>query len=227
MQRAPCGQRAVSPFRGEPIAAVALASALAVLAPASASPRPAAAPDAWTICMTDGAAAERRVAQCTRALKQTDLSRFHRFLLTSARGDAELDLGRDRAAVADYDRAVRLDPRESDTYASRGEAKEALHRPQAAERDYDAAIHAYLAQPNNADNGTADVLADDYAMRGRVRLASGHPQQALRDFRRALALYPVGATPQLREQVREATRASRRANPRSTTSPNRRRHGLA
>ena len=195
--------------------ACALAVALSLAAPPTA---PTAAPDAWTVCMTGGAAPRSRIADCTRVLGRTDLSRFHRSLLTSARGDAYLDLGRDREAVADYDRAVRLDPRESDTYASRGEAKEDLHLLAAAERDYGEAIRVYLAQPNNAHNGTADVLADAYALRGRVRLAAGRPRQALADFRRALRIYPAGATTELRELVRQASHAARPRHATPTTA---------
>jgi tetratricopeptide (TPR) repeat protein len=172
---------------------------------------PASAANDWTSCMTAANSAASIVAHCTVVLRRHDLSPFHRFLLTSARGDALFRLRRSAEAIRDYTQAIALDPVEDETYASRGVAEEDLGQLAQAERDYTEAIWRYRSQPGNRTNSTSDILADDYALRGRTRLRRGQVGAALQDLRQSLRIDPAGSTPALRALIRQAEARRRRS----------------
>ena len=66
----------------------------------------------------------------------------------SNRGDAEQAKGDLDAAIVDYNRAIELDPKNSDTYNNRGAAKDAKGDLDGAIADYNRAIELKKAQPN-------------------------------------------------------------------------------
>ena len=117
---------------------------------------------------------------CTRAIKSGDLSaegaavaHYNRGAILSRRRN-----GIDRA-LADFDEAVRLDPKPS-TLVARGALR-------ASKRNYDDAV---------ADFGEAirmdDSLAEAHLQRGLAWARKGESERAIEDATRALKLDPVG-----------------------------------
>ena len=90
------------------------------------------------------------------------------------RGIANFQSGRYRAAVADYDRALRLDPDAARIYGNRGLAKRILGRYREAIADYDQAVRL---QPESAFV---------YFNRGLAKADMGLPREALADLKTAL-----------------------------------------
>ncbi|MER6089367.1 tetratricopeptide repeat protein [Streptomyces bluensis] len=94
------------------------------------------------------------------------------------RGDALRSAGQHQAALADYDRALDLDPGYASAYASRAVSRAELGRHEEALADLDRAVE----------------LNPHYAWalgrRALVHLELGDPARALADADRALALSP-------------------------------------
>ncbi len=92
------------------------------------------------------------------------------------RGLAKYNLGRNQEAIADYDRAIQLNPNDAAAYFNRAYAKYALGKKEEAIADYDRAI---WLDSNNA-------IA--YNNRGLAKYALGKKEEAIADYDRAIGL---------------------------------------
>ena len=94
------------------------------------------------------------------------------------RGNIKADLGQKQAAIADYDRAITVNPNLAQAYAGRGNVKADLGQKQAAIADYDQAI---AINPN---------FADAYNNRGNAKYKLGQKQTAINDYNQAISINP-------------------------------------
>jgi tetratricopeptide (TPR) repeat protein len=94
------------------------------------------------------------------------------------RGLSKCDLEDYRAAKADYDKAITLDPDNSDAYCNRGNSRHELGDYAGAMADYDQAI---MLDPYDAEI---------YYNRGNTRYAHGDYINAIYDFDMAISLKP-------------------------------------
>ncbi len=94
------------------------------------------------------------------------------------RGLAKANLGDKQGAIADYDRAIKINPNFAVVYLNRGAIKLDLGDKQGAIADYDRAIKI---NPN---------LALAYIDRGFVKAALGDKQGAIADYDRAINIKP-------------------------------------
>jgi tetratricopeptide (TPR) repeat protein len=153
-----------------------------------------------------------RVEACSRALSAPDLTPRQQLDLLAARAQAFDDLGDHARAIADYDSAIVLAPRDSVLRLNRGVAKIHGGRPADAIADYDEAARLKpdwhlpyfdravaltdLGQRAAAlkDYDRAIQLKPDdawiYVGQGDVLAASGDPTRALAAYDKALALRP-------------------------------------
>ena len=58
----------------------------------------------------------------------------------SNRGIVKSEIGKHKEAIADHDKAIELDPDNTDAYYNRGNAKSRIDQLEAAIKDYDKAI---------------------------------------------------------------------------------------
>jgi tetratricopeptide (TPR) repeat protein len=136
--------------------------------------------------LCSGDAAQAAVAACTaiiqsdqedpdQALPADVASAFNR------RGHAYFALGDPTRAIADFDRAITLDPKSIQAYYNRGIAYFSIRQPDRAIADLDQAIKL---DPTNT-----------YAFtnRGVVHAEAGRYALALRDFDQAIGLDPTNA----------------------------------
>lgn len=93
-------------------------------------------------------------------------------------GDFKASLGRYVEAIADYDKAIAIDPKYAAACNNRGDAKSKLGRPADAISDYDQAI---AIDPKNAAA---------YNNRGNAKIDLGHHAEAIFDFERAILIDP-------------------------------------
>jgi tetratricopeptide (TPR) repeat protein/S1-C subfamily serine protease len=95
-----------------------------------------------------------------------------------SRGSAKFALGNKQGAIADYNRAIALNPKYAQAYSNRGGAQYELGNKQEAIDDYNRAIalnHKY---------------AQAYQNRGVVQYELGNKREAIADYNRAIALNP-------------------------------------
>lgn len=90
-------------------------------------------------------------------------------------------VGHYRGAIADYDNAIKLNPKTRHTYYQRGNIKAALGKYKKAIADYDKAIQL---NPENLDV---------YKTRGTVKFSLGNLEQAMLDFNKVVQLNPDDA----------------------------------
>jgi tetratricopeptide (TPR) repeat protein len=95
-----------------------------------------------------------------------------------SRGEANRLLGDDADALADFNRAIGLDPANAAGFNGRGATLIAMGDPTKGLADFDTALRL----------APGDATA--YENRGRVELASGRPDLAMRDVDRAIELAP-------------------------------------
>ncbi len=121
---------------------------------------------------------DRRIAACTRLTEDTGLSAAMRALALTSRGLAREEKGDVKRAMADYDEAIRLDPRSANVRLFRS----SLFRNAA---NYDRAIED-LSEAIRIDPGVALF----YTRRGMSYYAKHDYQRAIADFTESLRLSP-------------------------------------
>jgi tetratricopeptide (TPR) repeat protein len=181
---------------------------LGALAPADAA---STSSDA-TLCRELRLEPPLRVEACARALAAPELSEQQQLALLTARAQALDDLGDHARAIADYDSAVILSPRDPMLRLNRGVAKMHSGRPADAIEDYDEAARLkpdwHLPYFDRAvalsDLGQRAAALEDYARairlkpddawiyvgQGDVLAASGEPAHALEAYGKAIRLRP-------------------------------------
>ncbi len=97
----------------------------------------------------------------------------------SIRGFLKAERGDHRGAIADYTRALQLDPTNPDLYYNRGVSRAAIGENQGAIADYTEAIRR--------DPGSGDA----YYNRGLTHLVSQNQLLAIADFTQAIHIYEV------------------------------------
>ena len=115
---------------------------------------------------------------CTRAIESGRLGQADLAMTHNNRGAILQVLGRGDAALADYDRALRLNPRLSLSYLSRGMIRIGRGDRRGGWEDFNKAIES------------APRDSRGYVNRGMVYLENNQPVAALKDFNRALKVNP-------------------------------------
>jgi tetratricopeptide (TPR) repeat protein len=96
-------------------------------------------------------------------------------------GVAKFRSGDNYGAIQDYDRAISINPKYSESYVNRGIAKFKVGNIQGAIQDYNRAI---AIDPKDGEA---------YYNRGIARFESGEERSAIKDFDRAIAIDPQDA----------------------------------
>jgi tetratricopeptide (TPR) repeat protein len=161
---------------------------------------------------------EQRVQACTRALRAARSGRTVRGLLLGARGAAHLNNNEPRRAIADFDEALKLDPKSAPAYALRGVAHNRLGNDEQALADYKSALGLdprnietlvnranYFASKNRTTEALADTTAalqidPNYGpalyMRAILHMRQDQAQKALADIN---ALFATSSRPGAKE----------------------------
>ncbi len=124
---------------------------------------------------------EPGIAACSRAIASGGYAGHELAVLTAIRGDRRASTGDLSRALADYDEAIRLDPRYPHAYNYRGMVYAFRGDADRAFADYDEAIRL------------APRYAHAYLNRGNAWLAKGDPDAAIADFDEAIRLEPRSA----------------------------------
>jgi tetratricopeptide (TPR) repeat protein len=125
------------------------------------------------------------IGDCDQALRQENLGGSDTVATYVNRGILKLRTGGIEAAIADFDRAIELDPGEAEAYLNKGMAL--LRLPNGEQRAlglFDAALARKTRKPAIA-----------YYGRGVANELSGNIRQAYRDYRQASALEPKWRDP--------------------------------
>ena len=120
---------------------------------------------------------ERQIDGCTQFL-QLDPFSPHVALAYGRRGEAYVHKGDFARAIADFDQAIALDPKDADAYYNRGWAYDEKGELDRAIADYTKAI---ALDPNDADH---------YYGRGWAYQNKGDKDKAIADYRKALEIDP-------------------------------------
>ena len=143
---------------------------------------PSAVADDRSVCADTAAAAESRIAACTRTVETGALRGRTLADVFNDRGGAWLRMGDSDRAIADYGEAIRLDSQNAATFNNRGGV---LLR----KGDYDRAI---------ADYSEAIRIDPNYASafhnRGDAWLRKGDRDRALADYSEAIRIDPTYAS---------------------------------
>jgi tetratricopeptide (TPR) repeat protein len=152
----------------------------------------------------EAVAAETRVANCTRLIDSGRVPESELFHAVNSRGIAWHDAGDFDRAIADFDRAIQLNPEHADAFYNRGVAWSAKGDAERAVADYSAAIAlqpSHVRALNNRGDlfdrrGEFDRAIADYSSAIRLKpdyvLALYNRANAWthkRDFDRAIADY--------------------------------------
>jgi tetratricopeptide (TPR) repeat protein len=162
------------------------------------------------ICLGQSASVEASIAACNAVIQRRGVAGASARPVYRRRAEAFSQNGDIDAAIADYDRAIKLDPRKADSYVGRGRAHLARHETDLAIQDFNRAIRL---EPRNAEaiferakthrvaGDTKSVLSDydflirlnprdteAYYRRGMVRRELQAYDLALEDFDRVTEL---------------------------------------
>lgn len=161
------------------LASVGFALLLGGLVPDSVAAQPTVSGANWKACHGEPLAPPAgRIAACTDVIGKVERSPAQLSLAHLYRARAYRDQREDALALADYDAAIRLDPRNARAYAERGQVFQDGGDDTRALPDFEVAIR----------------LSSDYAFayngRGVVRANRGEDDLALADYGKAIALQP-------------------------------------
>ncbi len=141
-----------------------------------------AATDDPTTCA--GGTPEIAIAACTRIISAGTSSTSELVLVYSFRGLHFEQKGQFDKALADFDRAIQLDPKSAVPYGGRG----AVYLEKG---DYDRAISAFSEAIRLAPPSAMQSLASDYSFRGDAHLKKGQRDLAFRDYNSAIKINPT------------------------------------
>lgn len=139
------------------------------------------------------------VEVCTFLLREAELTEPERVLAYTLRGREHRNGDEPAASVADFDRALALDPGFTRAYAGRGQAYALLGRYAEAEADF---THCVAHDPDRSWSLT---------QRGRARVALEHFDDAKADLDRAIELGPSPMTWAMRGEAHRLTGAPEQA----------------
>jgi tetratricopeptide (TPR) repeat protein len=126
----------------------------------------------------------RDIRRCDEALLHENLSNYETLATHVNRGILQLRRGLIDTAVADFDRAIALDPEQPEAYLNKGAALIRRHNPQDALQLFTVALEHNTSRPAIAHYGRA--VANEQL---------GNVAAAYRDYRRASELDPDWAEP--------------------------------
>jgi len=127
----------------------------------------------------------RDLRRCDSAFSEEALSPYDRVATHVNRGILRLRRGQVDPAIADFDEAMRLDPRQPEAYLNKGAALIRLDDPAEALRLFTVALEYDTRRPELAHFGRA--IANEEL---------GNVREAYADYRRASELDPDWADPQ-------------------------------
>jgi S1-C subfamily serine protease len=140
------------------------------------------AADDPTTCM--GGAPEVAISACTRIISAGTLTTSELVLAYSFRGLHLEQNGEFDKALADYDKAIQLDPKSPVPFGGRGITY-------LEKGDYDRAISALSEAIRLSPLSATQSLATDYSFRGDAYLKKGRRDLALRDYNSAIKINPT------------------------------------
>lgn len=130
----------------------------------------------------NGKSAPARVVQaCTESLDRKILEGDQRFYLYVNRAEGYVALGDKQNALADYNEAIKLAPRNAKVYYNRGVFYAEQHQAEAALGDFDTAV------------GLDPKLAPAFGKRARIYQTRGNLSAAVADYSEAIRLQPKEA----------------------------------
>ena len=197
---------------------VVLATMAVSALPAAAQEAPAdrAQAEAWCV-NREKVSMDRQIAGCTSLIEAGQESVDNIAIAFSNRGNAYRLKGELDRAIADYDQAIKRDPKSATFLINRGAAYSTKGQYDRAIQDYDEAIKLDRRQAVAFNNrgfanfnlGQHDRAIADYdeaiklfpryvaaiINRGNAWRAKGDTRRAIRDFDQALMFDPVSATP--------------------------------
>jgi tetratricopeptide (TPR) repeat protein len=160
----------------------------ALLAPALASmavivmlgPAAAQSSRSWAWCVNQGGtfSADQRINGCTSIIQSSRETRRNVAIAYYSRGLAYYDKGDDDRAIAEFNEAIRLDPKFAYAYSSRGLAYDHKGDLGHADPDYNEAIRL---DPK---------YAQAYFNRGNAYYQKGDDDRAIADYSEAIRLDP-------------------------------------
>ncbi len=163
-------------------------------------------------CGKASGSVDETIAACTRAIESKQFSDANLAILLNSRGISWREKGNDARAMADFDEALRRDPKNATAYSSRGNLHGDRGDNDKALADYGAAIKLNpklaVAYSNRAvswlqkgenDRAISDLdmaiklepgMPDAWNTRGFAWRAKGDPHRALADFNQVIKLDP-------------------------------------